>query len=68
MGYFSRLAGEIEEALCEGMPIADIAEKFNISEEQVQAYIAEMESAHRDAVSMNTFGTPVWPSNDYGMN
>lgn len=48
MGYFSNLAIEVEEALCEGATVPQIAQKFNMSEAQVQAYIEQLESADRD--------------------
>lgn len=48
MGYFSNLAIEIEEALCEGATVEQIAERFNLSVPQVQAYIEQLEQADRD--------------------
>lgn len=48
MGYFANLAIEIEEALFEGATVAQIAERFNISEAQVRAYIEELEEADRE--------------------
>jgi len=48
MGYFANLAIEIEEALFDGATVAQIAERFNISEAQVQAYIEELEEADRE--------------------
>jgi DNA-binding NarL/FixJ family response regulator len=52
MGYFSNLAIEIETALCEGATVAQIAEHFNLSPEQVTAYIEQLESADRDSVEL----------------
>jgi len=51
MGYFSQLALDVEEALCEGATVEQTAKQFNISQEQVQAYIEQLESADRDPVS-----------------
>lgn len=48
MGYFANLAIEIEEALFDGATVAQIAERFNISEAQVRAYIEELEEADRE--------------------
>ena len=48
MGYFANLAIEIEEALCEGATVAQIALRFNLSEEQVEAYIEQLEEADRE--------------------
>jgi len=48
MGYFSNLAIEVEEALCEGATVQQIAERFDMSEAQVRAYIEQLESADRD--------------------
>ena len=48
MGYFSQLAIDIEEALFEGATREQIAEKFNLSLAQVDAYIEDLESADRD--------------------
>lgn len=48
MGYFSNLAIEIEDALFQGATVSQIAEKFNLSEAQVQAYIKQLEGADQD--------------------
>lgn len=48
MGYFSNLAIEVEEALCEGATVQQIAERFDMSEAQVRAYIEQLEQADRD--------------------
>lgn len=48
MGYFANLAIEIEEALFDGATVPEIAERFNISEAQVLAYIQDLEEADRD--------------------
>jgi DNA-binding NarL/FixJ family response regulator len=48
MGYFSNLAIEVEEALCEGATVEQIAERFNLSVAQVRAYIEQLEQADRD--------------------
>ena len=66
MGYFSRLATDVEEMLCEGATVEEIAGKLNISEAQVRDYIEQLESADRDPMDM--FGTPVDNSGFYGMN
>lgn len=69
MGYFSQLALDVEEALCEGATVTEIAQRFNISEAQVQDYIEQLESADRDPQpTMNMFGTPTDNSGFYGMN
>lgn len=68
MGYFSRLATDVEEMLCEGATVAQIAVKLNLSEAQVQDYIEQLESADRDPMPMDIFGTPVDTSGFYGMN
>lgn len=68
MGYFSRLAVDVEEALCEGATREQIAQKLNISVSQVDEYIDELESADRDPTPTNMFGTPVDNSGFYGMN
>lgn len=52
MGYFSNLAIDIETALCEGATAEQIAEKFNISEQQVKACIKQLEDADRDPVDL----------------
>ena len=48
MGYFSNLAIEIEEALCEGATVEQIAERFNLSVPAVNAYIEQLEQADRE--------------------
>jgi DNA-binding NarL/FixJ family response regulator len=48
MGYFSNLAIEVEEALCAGATVQQIAERFDMSEAQVRAYIEQLEQADRD--------------------
>lgn len=48
MGYFSRLATDIEEALFEGATVEQIARQFNISEAEVKNCIEQLESADRD--------------------
>lgn len=53
MGYFSNLAIEVEEALCEGATVKQIAERFNLSEAQVLAYIEQLEQADRDPVELD---------------
>lgn len=69
MGYFSNLALEIEEALCDGATVKQIAGKFNISEAEVKAVIEQLEDCDRDPQpAMNMFGTPVDNSGFYGMN
>ena len=68
MGYFSRLATDVEEMLCKGATVPEIASRLNISEAQVQDYIEQLESADRDPVPMDMFGTPVDNAGFYGMN
>ena len=48
MGYFSNLAIQIEEALCEGATVEQIAERFNLSVPAVKAYIEQLEQADRE--------------------
>jgi DNA-binding NarL/FixJ family response regulator len=48
MGYFSNLATEVESALFDGAAVAEIALRFNLSEEQVRAYIEQLEDADQD--------------------
>ena len=55
MGYFSRLALDIEEALCAGASVEQIAQRFNISTAQVRDYIEQLENADRDPVPMDMF-------------
>ena len=45
MGYFSQLALDIEEMLFDGMTEVEIAEKLNLSLEEVEAQIAMLEEA-----------------------
>ena len=68
MGYFSRLATDVEEMLCEGATVAEIATRLNISAAQVQDYVEQLESADRDPMPMDMFGTAVDNSSFYGMN
>lgn len=48
MGYFSQLALDIEELLFEGASEAEIAQKLNISIEEVEEQIALLEEADYD--------------------
>ena len=48
MGYFSNLAIDIEEALCEGATVEQIAERFNLSVPAVNAYIEQLEQCDRE--------------------
>ena len=48
MGYFSQLALDIEEMLFEGASEAEIAQKLNLSVEEVQEQIAMLEEADYD--------------------
>lgn len=48
MGYFSQLALDIEEMLFEGATEAEIAQKLNLSVEEVQEQIALLEEADFD--------------------
>jgi len=52
MGYFSRLVVDIEELLFEGATVEQISQRLNISIEQVQDYIKQLESSDYDSVSM----------------
>ena len=51
MGYFSNLAMDIEQALCEGATVEQIAERFNLSVPAVNAYIEQLEQCDRDPLS-----------------
>ena len=53
MGYFSNLAIEIEEALCAGDTVKQIAGHFGISEADVQAVIEQLEDCDRDPLPVN---------------
>lgn len=48
MGFMSEMAIEVEEMLFDGATHQEIAKRFNISLEQVEAFIEELESADRD--------------------
>ena len=48
MGYFSQLALDIEEMLFDGAPESEIAQKLNISVEEVQEQITLLEEADFD--------------------
>jgi orotate phosphoribosyltransferase-like protein len=48
MGYFSQLALDVEEMLFDGLSVTEIAQKLNISVEQVEACIEDLESADID--------------------
>lgn len=48
MGYFSQLALDIEEMLFDGATESEIAQKLNISVEEVQEQIALLEEADFD--------------------
>ena len=48
MGYFSNLATEIESALFDGATVTQISNRFNLSEEQVEAYIEQLEEDYRE--------------------
>jgi len=43
MGYFSNLSIEIEEALCQGATVEQIAERFDVSVPEVLAVIEMIE-------------------------
>lgn len=58
MGYFAALAVDVEEALFEGATPEQIATKFNISVEQVNAYIEQLEEADRDPYEEDYDGQP----------
>ena len=72
MGYFSQLALDIEEMLFEGASTVEIAQKLNLSVEEVEAQIALLEEADvdyepdfeddGDALASAGFGT----DEDYG--
>ncbi len=53
MGYFSNLAIDIEEALCQGATVEQIAERFNLSVPAVMAYIEQLEQCDRDPLPIN---------------
>ena len=48
MGYFSQLALDIEEMLFDGLSEVEIAERLNLSVEEVEAQIALLEEADVD--------------------
>jgi DNA-binding NarL/FixJ family response regulator len=48
MGYFSNLAVDVESALFDGATVVEIADRFNLSEEQVEAYIEQLEEDDRE--------------------
>lgn len=48
MGYFSQLALDVEELLFEGATNEEVATKLNISLEEVEACIAQLEEADVD--------------------
>jgi hypothetical protein len=43
MGYFSRIATEIEEMMLDGASVAVIAKKLNLTVDQVEDYIDDFE-------------------------
>lgn len=48
MGYFSNLGIEIEEALFEGATVEQIAQRFDLSVEDVKGYVEMLAEADRD--------------------
>ena len=48
MGYFSNLAVDVESALFDGATVTEIADRFDLSEEQVRAYIEQLEEDDRE--------------------
>ena len=48
MGYFSQQALDVEDMLFEGATVAEIAETMNISVEQVQAYVQQLEDSDQE--------------------
>ena len=48
MGYFSQLALEVEELLFQGLSDEEIAQKLNLSLEEVNQQIAMLEEADYD--------------------
>ena len=48
MGFFSELALDVQELVCEGYTAEQIAEKLNLSVEQVEEYICQLEEADYD--------------------
>ena len=48
MGYFKNLAIDIEEALYHGATVAQIARQLNITEQEVRAYIEQLQEADRE--------------------
>ncbi len=75
MGMMSELAIDVEEMLFEGASVAEIAKALNLSVEQVEACVADLESADvdpyewddmdadADALASAGFGT----DEDYGV-
>lgn len=66
MGYFSNLALDVEAALCEGATKEQVAEQFNLSVDQVEAYIEDLESADRDPDDMDGDFDSAMASAGYG--
>jgi hypothetical protein len=48
MGYFSNLSIEIEEALCQGATVEQIAERFDVSVPEVLAVIEMIEESDHE--------------------
>jgi hypothetical protein len=48
MGYFSNLAIDVEEALAKGATVEQVATRFDLSPDQVQDYIKQLDQADRD--------------------
>jgi transposase len=50
MGYFSNLAIDIEEALVKGATVEQIATRFDLSIDDVQSLVQQLDEADRDPV------------------
>lgn len=70
MGYFSQEMLDVEEMLFEGATPEQIAEKLNLSVEQVIQYIEDLEESDRDSYddSMDGDFDSAMASAGYGMD
>ena len=50
MGYFSNLALDIEEAFYQGATVDQLAQRFNLSREDVREFIDQLDECDRDPV------------------
>jgi len=48
MGYFSNLAIDVEEALAKGASVEQVATRFDLSVEDIQALIQQLDEADRE--------------------